>query len=126
MRIMLDTHILIWFLEGDSSLSISRRKIISKIENEIFVSVASLWEMAIKISLGKLLLAQPLEDIIKQLSTENIEILPILPTHTLYVSTLTFHHKDPFDRMIISQSIVEKLSIITDDGNFADYKIKLI
>lgn len=126
MRLLLDTHILIWFLEGNLLLSVSWRQIIADVGNEVFVSIASLWEIAIKISLGKLTLAQPLADVIKQLRIENIDILPIQPLHVLQVSTLPFHHRDPFDRIIIAQSQVENLPVMTDDPEFAAYGIKLL
>ena len=111
MPFILDTHILIWFLEGNRSLSNSRRQIISQSQNDIFISIASLWEMAIKISLNKLTLTQSLADVTKQIAAEDIEILPITPEHTLQVSILPFHHRDPFDRIIISQAQVENLAI---------------
>jgi PIN domain nuclease of toxin-antitoxin system len=126
MRFILDTHILIWFLEGNRSLSNSRRQIISQSQNDIFISIASLWEMAIKISLNKLTLTQSLADVTKQIAAEDIEILPITPEHTLQVSILPFHHRDPFDRIIISQAQVENLAILTDDTSFSNYGIKIL
>jgi PIN domain nuclease of toxin-antitoxin system len=126
MRFILDTHILIWFLEGNRSLSNSRRQIISQSQNDIFISTASLWEMAIKISLNKLTLTQSLADVTKQIAAEDIEILPITPEHTLQVSILPFHHRDPFDRIIISQAQVENLAILTDDTSFSNYGIKIL
>ncbi len=98
MQLLIDTHILIWFLEGNKILAKSRRQIIADANNDVFVSIASLWEIAIKISIGKLTLAKPLADVIKQIGFENIEVLPIKPEHTLQVSILPFHHRDPFDR----------------------------
>lgn len=124
MQLLIDTHILIWFLEGNNLLSKSRRQIIVNPNNDIFVSIASLWEMAVKISLGKLTLAKPLADVIKQVAIENIEILAISPEHTLQVSILPFHHRDPFDRIIIAQAQIENLPIMTDDSEFGGYKIK--
>lgn len=126
MRLLIDTHILIWFLEGNKLLSKSRRQIIADSQNDVFISIASLWEIAIKISIGKLTLAQSLEDVIKQIAIENIKILPILPEHTLEVSTLPFHHRDPFDRIIIAQSKIENLPLIADDGEFSNYGIKIL
>jgi PIN domain nuclease of toxin-antitoxin system len=93
MQLLIDTHILIWFLEGNKSLSKPRRQIIANPQNDVFVSISSLWEIAIKISISKLTLAKPLADAIKQIAVEDIEILPILPEHTLQVSTLPFHHR---------------------------------
>ncbi len=92
----------------------------------MFVSIASLWELAIKISIGKLTLAKSLADVIKQIAAVDIEILQISPEHTLQVSTLPFHHRDPFDRMIIAQSQIENLAVMTDDDDFADYGIKIL
>lgn len=124
MELLIDTHILIWFLEGNKLLSKPRRQIIANPLNDVFVSIASLWKIAIKISIGKLTLAKPLADVIKQIAVEDIEILPILPEHTLQVSTLPFHHRDPFDRIIIAQAQIENLPIMTDDSVFGNYGIK--
>lgn len=121
MRLLIDTHVLIWFLEGSNLLSASRRQIIASPANNVFVSIASIWEIAIKISVGKLILAKPLADVIKQIAAENIGILAISPEHTLQVSTLPFHHRDPFDRIIISQAIVENIDFISADAIFDDY-----
>ena len=126
MQLLIDTHILIWFLEGNKLLSKSRRQIIANLNNDVFVSIASLWEIAIKISVGKLTLANPLADIIKQIAVENIEILPIEPEHTLKVSVLPFHHRDPFDRIIIAQSQVKNLPAMTDDSEFSNYGVVIL
>ena len=126
MRLLIDTHILIWFLEGNKSLSNSHQKIIEESNNDVLLSIASLWEIAIKISIGKLTLSQPLGDVIKQIDAESIEILPISPEHTLQVSTMPFHHRDPFDRIIIAQCQVENLPVISNDKSFSDYSIKLL
>ncbi len=126
MQLLLDTHILIWFLEGNNLLSKSRRQIIANSQNDIFISIASLWEIAIKISIGKLILAKPLTDVIKQIGLENIEILAISPEHTLQVSNLPFHHRDPFDRIIVAQAQVENLAMMTDDIEFGNYGVKLL
>jgi PIN domain nuclease of toxin-antitoxin system len=126
MQLLIDTHILIWFLEGNKSLSKPRRQIIANPQNDVFVSISSLWEIAIKISIGKLTLAKPLADVIKQIAVEDIEILPIFPEHTLQVSTLPFHHRHPFDRIIIAQEQSENLPIMTDDSAFSSYGIKIL
>lgn len=125
MQLLIDTHILIWFLEGNNLLSTERQKLLSTSQNEVFVSIASLWELAIKISIGKITLSKPLADVIKQIAVENIEILPILPEHSLQVSTLSFHHRDPFDRIIIAQAQIENLTILSDDTEFVNYSVKL-
>jgi len=126
MQLLIDTHILIWFLEGNNLLLKPRRQIIADSNNSVLVSIASLWEIAIKISIGKLTLNKPLTDVIKQIAVDNIETLPISAEHTLQVSTLPFHHRDPFDRIIIAQAQVENLPIMTDDGEFGNYGIKVL
>lgn len=127
MQLLIDTHILLWFLEGRAAqLAKPRRQIIADPDNDIFVSIASLWEIAIKISIGKLSLANPLAAVIEQLDAENIEILSISPAHVLRVSALPFHHRDPFDRIIIAQSQIENLPVMTDDGEFDNYAIKIL
>ena len=126
MRLLLDTHVLIWYLEGNQSLSKSRRQSIVDARNDIFVSIASLWEMSIKIGSGKLKISRSLSDVIQQLINQNIAILPVHPGHVLQVATLPFHHHDPFDRMLIAQSQVESLSVMSHDSAFADYGIKLL
>lgn len=90
------------------------------------MSIASIWEIAIKISIGKLAINNPLADVIKQIGVENIEILPISPEHTLKVSILPFHHRDPFDRIIIAQAQIENLPMMSDDHEFNNYAVKLI
>lgn len=125
MQILLDTHILIWFLEGNNLLSTKRQKLLSQAQNDVYISIASLWELAIKISIGKITLSKSLFQVIQQLGVENIEILPILPQHVLQVETMPFHHRDPFDRIIIAQAQVENLTIISDDTEFANYSVKL-
>ena len=126
MQLLIDTHILIWFLEGNNLLSKPNRQIIADSNNDVFISIASLWEIAIKISIGKLTLNNPLADVIKQIAADDIEILPISPEHILSVSTLPFHHRDPFDRIIISQAQIENLPIMTKDQEFSNYAIKII
>ena len=126
MQLLIDTHILIWFLEGNKLLSKSRRQIVADSQNNVFVSIASLWEIAIKISIGKLTLAKPLANVIKQIEIEDFEILLISPEHTLRVSIMPFHHRDPFDRVIIAQSQIENLPVLTDDNDFGSYGIKIL
>ena len=126
MRILIDTHLLIWFLEGNKLLSKSRRQIVADSDNGVFVSIASLWEMAIKISTGKLTLANPLAAVIEQIAVDRIEVLPIFPKHVLQVSSLFFHHRDPFDRIIIAQSQTEGLPVMTNDGEFGNYGVEIL
>lgn len=126
MRVLLDTHILLWYLEGNQSLSRTHRDLIVFADNEVLVSIATLWEIAIKTSTGKLTISRSLTEILKQLSLQSIEILGVQPGHVMQVAKLAFHHRDPFDRMIIAQSKVEFLPVITHDKIFSDYGIKLL
>ena len=125
MNYILDTHTLIWFKEGDVFLSTNAKTAIEDERNTKYVSTASLWEIAIKISLGKLLLKKPLEEFLDNLSQTNINILPLKFSHFLRISKLEFIHKDPFDRIIICQSLEENLRIIGKDPNFPAYGVNL-
>ena len=126
MNIILDTHSFIWFINGDNNLSAKARKEIENPANINFISIASIWEMAIKVSLDRLEIMRPFEDIKNQIDNNGFEILPILFEHTLKLTNLTFHHRDPFDRLIIAQSVVEKMPIISKDKLFDKYKVKRI
>jgi PIN domain nuclease of toxin-antitoxin system len=102
MRLLLDTHAFLWFLGDAPELSTQARGLIEDDTNEVLLSVASLWEMAIKISLQKLTLSGPLGQFIpEQLALNSIGLLPITLAHTVAVATLPFHHRDPFDRLLI-------------------------
>ena len=126
MNYLLDTHVLIWFLNGDKALSTKVRKAIES-ENAInFISIASLWEIAIKISLDRLSIKVSFEKLSAELEKNNFQILPITFNDTIILSTLPFLHRDPFDRLIISQSISNDFTLISKDKEFAQYKIKLL
>lgn len=126
MRILIDTHIFIWHLEDDPSLSLARSELIEDPNNEISISVASLWEIAIKLSKGKLTLSRSIEDGIVHINRSTTSFLAIETDHLVRVASLPFHHKDPFDRLLISQSLVEDIPIISSDPNFADYGVKVL
>jgi len=126
MRILIDTHVLLWHLEGDEQLSPDRRSLITDPANVIFVSIASFWEVAIKSSLGKLSLSKSISEIFAEVDSSATSLLAIEPSHTLQVSSLPFHHKDPFDRMIIAQAIAEDLALVSNDVNFAAYGVELL
>ena len=105
MNILLDTHTFLWFVNDDSRLSQPARILIEAEETQPFLSVASLWEIAIKISVGKLVLKQPYETFIpQQLALNGIGVLNITLEHTAAIATLPFHHRDPFDRLLVAQS----------------------
>ncbi len=113
MKILLDTNTFLWFITSDKNLSPIAREIVEGFENDRLLSIASLWEIAIKSSLGKLKLKEKFPHLIPdQLKINLIELLPIKISHLSLVSTLPFHHRDPFDRLIIAQSLIEDLPIV--------------
>lgn len=125
MKYLIDTHILIWFLEGDKQLSTEISALIENSQNEVYISQASLWEMAIKIGIGKLRLSISLSELEQFLMGHQFQILPINFPHYEELQNLPFHHQDPFDRMIIAQAKVENLILITHDRRFQMYDVNL-
>lgn len=123
---LLDTHTFIWYVSGDSSLSSIVKEAIEKKPHNNFLSVASLWEIAIKVSLQKLDLNRPFAEIEKQIASNGFQLLPILFTDTFELTTLPFLHKDPFDRIIIAQAMTNNLQILTKDQHFGTYPIKTL
>ncbi|MBK8703399.1 MAG: type II toxin-antitoxin system VapC family toxin [Saprospiraceae bacterium] len=121
MKYLLDTHTFLWFNEGSPELSSYAKAVIEDIENEIFISIASLWEISIKTSLGKLTIAGTYDTVINDVIENEIGVLPINFAHTIIQNKLPFHHRDPFDRMIISQAIVENMDLLSKDEIFDHY-----
>jgi len=126
MNLLLNTHALIWFINGDNQLPDKSIKLICNLETKCFVSIASIWEIAIKFSLGKLDLNGGFDQISKIMKRYEIELLPITFEHLQKLLTLPFHHRDPFDRIIISQGLTEKYTIVTKDENFPKYDVRII
>jgi len=125
MRLLVDTHAFLWFANGQSELSRSAQALIESPENTVLLSVASLWEMAIKMSLTKLTLPKSLDTFVLELVADNtISLLPIFLSHIAAVVQLPLHHKDPFDRMLIAQAKVERIPIISRDEAFDAYGVK--
>ena len=124
MNYLLDTHTVLWFITDDNKLPQKAKELIQNLDNICFVSIASFWEIAIKYALGKLQLTVDLEEIFTIIEDSNLETLPITKKHILRSSKLSFHHRDPFDRLIIAQADHEKLTIITKDKQFLNYEIK--
>ena len=122
MNLILDTHTFMWFVNGDKNLTIKARTTIENPSNFGYISIAILWEMAIKISLGKLEIKYPFEQVLTQIYENGFEILPIAFEHTLVISELEFYHRDPFDRLIIAQAMTEKMTIVSKDESFDDYE----
>ena len=121
MNYLLDTHTFIWWLNDSPELSSTAKKIISNPENSIFVSHASYWEIAIKVSIGRLTF--PLESIESELQINGFELLTIKTSHILYSASLPMHHRDPFDRMLIAQAQIENLSLVTIDQHIQKYEV---
>ncbi len=126
MKLLIDTHTFLWFISDNRRLIDSARMLLEG-DNELLLSTASLWEIAIKNSIGKLTLDSPFEKFIpEQLNINEINVLPIEVKHLAYVISLPFHHRDPFDRLLIAQSIVEKVPIVSVDSKFDSYSIERI
>ncbi len=127
LDLLFDTHSFIWWADEPTKLSRTAVVALEDENNHLFLSDASIWEMQIKVQLGKMKLKLPLEDLIESQQRDNeVEILPITTEHILALDGLPFHHKDPFDRLLIAQSIVENFTIVTVDSEFPAYPAKLL
>ncbi len=126
MKLLLDTHALIWFVEGVSTLSETARQQIAQPNNTKFVSIISFWEMMIKINLGKLTVKMDFPELHSYLLEHHIQILPLQFTHILRLADLPHHHKDPFDRILIAQAKSENMTLVSADGNIALYDISIL
>jgi PIN domain nuclease of toxin-antitoxin system len=141
MRILLDTHAFPWFIAGHPQLSTPARTTIADPSAEPFLSIASVWEMAIKISLGKLTIGIPAPPlgapptsssgqfagfITTQLRHNGIALLAVSVDHVAQVVTLPFHHRDPFDRLLVAQALVDQLPIVSGDASFSSYPVQRI
>lgn len=126
MRVLIDTHALLWYLKGDANLSNLALATIEDKDNDVLVSIASVWEIAIKSGLGKLELQRPFENLEADLQRLDIKILPIAFTEIDIYRSLPLHHRDPFDRILIAQSMGNSLTIITRDPLFEPYSIQVI
>jgi PIN domain nuclease of toxin-antitoxin system len=126
MKNLLDTHTFIWFLDDNKNLSPTAIAYIEDSKAENFISIVSLWEIAIKISLGKLEIKIPFENLEEYILANNFQILSISFYDLIKLSDLLFHHRDPFDRLLIAQSLSNKMNLISKDSIFKDYSIAQI
>ncbi|HEX8671487.1 MAG TPA: type II toxin-antitoxin system VapC family toxin [Longimicrobium sp.] len=127
MRLLLDTHTVLWFLEGNPRLSRTARDLIEDLSNERLFSAAGAWEIAIKVSLGKLELHVPYERLVPgQLLANGIALLPLLPEHLTGVLALPFHHRDPFDRMLVAQAFAEEAVLVSADPVLDAYGVRRV
>jgi PIN domain nuclease of toxin-antitoxin system len=123
MRFLVDTHALIWFADADARLPNAARALIEDMNNIAYVSLASVWELAIKESIGKLNLASPIEQYL-DLALAAFQVLPISYSHAIDTAKLPLCHRDPFDRMIVAQSLADQLPLISHDKQLDAYGIE--
>ena len=125
MKLLLDTHTFLWFIMGNSNLSPNARVLIEDQTNDKYLSVASLWEIAIKVSIGKLTLSAPFDTLIpEQLDINGFELLNLEVPHATALINLPLHHRDPFDRLLIAQAMVHQMQIVSIDSTFDAYQIQ--
>jgi PIN domain nuclease of toxin-antitoxin system len=123
MKLLLDTHVLIWWLEDPTQVAVHVREAVSRPENHVLVSAVSAWEIAIKRSIGKLNVPQDLEIVVPG---SGFEWLPVTAKHAIATESLPPIHRDPFDRLLVAQAIVEEATIVTRDANMPKYAVPSI
>ncbi len=126
MKLLLDTHSFLWWIGNDDRLSRAAHDAISDANNEVFFSVASAWEMAIKTGSGKLSINSELAGFLKKhLHKNDFSVLPITLSHSLHIVQLPHHHRDPFDRILVAQAQAEKARLVTKDPEIAKYAVNI-
>jgi PIN domain nuclease of toxin-antitoxin system len=127
MNLLLDTHTFVWWRDDPEKLSAKAFELISDPDNEVYLSVVSAWELQIKIALNKVELKESLRSSIEEeQQTNGFLLLPVTLPHVLHLEHLPSHHKDPFDRLLISQAAVENMHLVSGDARFTDYSISLL
>ena len=127
MRLLLDTHAFLWFIGETSMMSERSRRAVEDARNDVLLSVASVWELAIKASIGKIDVGEPLDDFLAaQVETNRILLLDVTARHALAVRRLPFHHRDPFDRLLVAQAQCEALTVVSHDEAFARYDVPVL
>ena len=126
MRLLVDTHVFLWFILDDPRIATTARPLLMEPEHTRYLSIASVWEVAIKHGLGKLQLTGGVPRFLRDVEQANFEILDITPGHILELATLPLHHRDPFDRMLIAQAKHEGMHLLTADPHFAAYDVPLV
>ena len=121
MRVLLDTHTFIWYTGKEDNLSLRAKELIASDTTDVVLSIASLWEISIKVALGRLEIDGGFENLPEVLIKYSVEILPVTFEHTLTQSRMPFHHKDPFDRIIAAQALVENTGLVSIDSVFDRY-----
>jgi PIN domain nuclease of toxin-antitoxin system len=125
-NLLIDTQSFIWFVENDPKLPVSVRDVMEGNQNNLFISIASLWEIVIKSSLGKLSVQKNIPEMINNVTQSGFSILQIVPQHLATLHSLEYIHRDPFDRIIISQAITENMPVVSSDKLFSKYQINVI
>jgi PIN domain nuclease of toxin-antitoxin system len=127
MRLLLDTHAFLWFIQGSQNLSETARNLIEDQGNQKLLSIASLWEISIKVSIGKLDVGMTIAELVsREVYGNGFEVLAIQANHLDELTKLVFHHKDPFDRLIIAQALAERMLVVTRDEAFGRYPVSLL
>ena len=124
MRLVLDTHALLWWLSDDPKLGNRARNLIADPANDILVSVVSLWEILVKVRASKLV--ADIQEILNEMEAQDFELLEIGPAHLLALATLPMHHKDPFDHLLIAQAIAEEAIFLSEDGYTPQYPVRYV
>lgn len=127
MELLLDTHTFLWFIDDDPRLSPLAVQRIEDADSRVVVSVVTAWEIVIKIRTGKLTLDRPFADVWEEsITANNLEVLDVTTEHVLALESIPLHHRDPFDRMLVSQAITEKLQLVSADSALDPYPIQRI
>jgi len=124
VRLLLDSHAFLWFILGDQRLSDRARLAIAAADTDVLISPATLWEMAIKVRLGKYTLPGPFGPFMDtQLTSNRIRLLPVEVRHTAILASMPFHHRDPFDRLIVAQALAESIGVVSVDAMLDAYGV---
>jgi PIN domain nuclease of toxin-antitoxin system len=127
MKLLLDTHAFLWLVEGNSRLGRKASTVVADPSNELFLSVASIWELAIKVGNGRLVLSEPLASFVsKWTATYQLSQMPVLSAHAVTVTTLAPHHRDPFDRLLIARALAEDMVLMSGDAKFMAYGVPIL
>jgi PIN domain nuclease of toxin-antitoxin system len=125
MRLLLDTQALLWFLWQHANLTTAARNLMTDPKNELLLSAVNYWEIAVKVSIGKLVLSEPFEKFINEaIANNHLTVLPVSVSHAAALIGLPFHHRDPFDRLLVAQAQVEQIPIISADAAFDAYGVQ--
>ena len=126
MKLLVDTHAFLWFMVGDARLSATARRALEDDDGEWWLSAASVWELSIKSSLKRLVLPAPAAEYVAEKVHAGLRILSVEWAHAAAVERLPFHHRDPFDRLLVAQAQTERLAVVTDDAMFRRYGVRVV